>query len=1447
MAANLEYDESLRTFLADQKIEDAYQILKPVFDKIHEEFITMSLNNNDIAKAIDFAPYFIAKKEGEAKEKELKEKKQLLDKKEKDETITEGEKEQLEKINKEIKSINVRNIESDLRKYFEKCFEAGGKWLKNGLNGIAVENEVAEEENEEDVDESNEEVADKKDSKKGFRKLLTAKIILGYIKNNLNILETDKEKQNKIKAALKFFIKDKDDKNSKNFSTYFSGFDENRRNYYVTKKEADTAIATRIVNYNLLKFYNNKKEFEYKKKEYLGVYEYLQNKKIILQAKNGVHLSELTAAIFEIKKDNKNNVPLSQGEIDSYNKVIGNANYLINLYNQQRKREAKAVNDKIKEKNKGKKDNNKKEEIKYNNLKSFVFLYKQIGCGEKKEFIPTIKGKTEAEKNKYLHDEIFVKASKAGEKYFDETLSQNGAISTIFDFIDYLKKEKAEDNYNGVYWSNKALNIVSSSYFGNWTALGEKLVKAKVLNKGDKKKDASFSIPKVVGLAGLFEVLDKEMEEYGKDENDNPKWKQKDSLFKNKFFENFSDNSINEKQKENKRKFEIISKSEKPSQALLTMILSDAEQAARNFVAKSEKILEITDYQTEKNTTNQEIKKWLDNALRINQILKLFKIKENNIKQKSEPLDPKISNFFETFVFTKDNPAKDYDTVRNYLTQKSQNKLGKLKLNFKNSSLAAGWDENKVSENYCTILKDSEECIYLAVLADKSKNFFQKKINEFKDNNKTKKNNPLYIISEESEAWHKMEYKQIAIPMGVGGFVRKCFNVAQQYSWICPKDCLNKEGKIVIQNDEAAGNLTNVIDCYKDFFNKYEKDGFKYKDYNFVFKKSDEYKTLEDFFGDVEKQSYKLIFPNYFRINKSVLDKAVENGEIYLFEINSKDNDYYYNKITNERIKKTVKKKKKDSQTIYWNEVFGDVENKPQLDGGAEIFYRMALEEKDLKMREWKNKEVIENFRFSKEKFIFHCPITLNPCLKNKRITDLVNENIAGRKNQLFLGIDRGEKHLAYYSLVNQKGEIVAQDTLNLPFLDKDGRPRSIKAEKYFEEDKKDNKEWKPRIVNCWNYNDLLDARASNRDLARKNWTTIGNIKDLKEGYISQVVRKIVDLAIYNEGDRKKGFRETPAFIVLEDLNIGFKRGRQKIEKQVYQKLELALAKKLNFLVDKGAKSGETASVDNALQLTPPVRDFGDIKSKQFGIMLYTNPGFTSTTDPITGWRKSISIKKGSEEYIKKQIMDFSTFTDFGFNGKDYFFKYKDANTGKEWILYSGKNGGELDRYRDKFSEKEGKKHWNPEKIEIVKNLEKIFDGFDKNKSFREQIKSGKQINKIDDHTAWESLRFIIDVIQDIRNTGKDEKDNDFILSPVREANGDFFDSRKIKNDEKFPQNGDANGAHNIARKGIIMSEHIKRGLDLYIRNEEWDAWLAGEKTWENYVAKNLKIRQKTV
>lgn len=556
-------------------------------------------------------------------------------------------------------------------------------------------------------------------------------------------------------------------------------------------------------------------------------------------------------------------------------------------------------------------------------------------------------------------------------------------------------------------------------------------------------------------------------------------------------------------------------------------------------------------------------------------------------------------------------------------------------------------------------------------------------------------------------------------------------------------------------------------------------------------------------------------------INKSIIDSWVEGGLLYLFEI--KNQDYNYGKKEDH---------KNNLHTIYWRTVFENIENRPKLNGEAELFYHKALRPENLEIIKDKNgKEIIKNFRFSKEKFVFHVPITLNFCLKNNRINNLVNETLSSSGNIHFLGIDRGEKHLAYYSLVDKNGMIKEQGTLNIPFLDQNGNSRTVKAEKRTLD--KDGKE-QIEIVECKDYNELLDARAGDRNYARKNWQTIGTIKELKDGYISQVVRKIADLALTNN-----------AFIVLEYLDTGFKRGRQKIEKSVYQKLELALAKKLNFLVDKTAKLGQIGSVTNALQLTPPIANYGDIeKRKQVGIMLYTRANYTSQTDPITGWRKSIYLKKGSEEHIKSQITD--KFSDIGFDGKDYFFVYEDENTRKQWKLYSGKNGKSLDRYhREKGNDKN---KWNPIRKDVVEMLNGIFENFDKRRSLHSQIvDEGTELTKIDSiHTAWESLRFTIELIQQIRNTGTAKEDDDFILSSVRDKNDNHFDSRKTTGNQ--PDSGDANGAYNIARKGIVMNEHIKRGYKLYIADEEWDAWLAGKEAWEKWIndsKENLSLKKK--
>ncbi len=74
-------------------------------------------------------------------------------------------------------------------------------------------------------------------------------------------------------------------------------------------------------------------------------------------------------------------------------------------------------------------------------------------------------------------------------------------------------------------------------------------------------------------------------------------------------------------------------------------------------------------------------------------------------------------------------------------------------------------------------------------------------------------------------------------------------------------------------------------------------------------------------------------------------------------------------------------------------------------------------------------------------------------------------------------------------------------------------------------------------ITTCWTRKRVIEPR-------RQEWGVIETINKLKEGYLSQVIHKLDDLMIENN-----------AIIGDGRFELGFKRGRQKVEKQVYSEV----------------------------------------------------------------------------------------------------------------------------------------------------------------------------------------------------------------------------------------------------------------------------------------------------
>ena len=69
------------------------------------------------------------------------------------------------------------------------------------------------------------------------------------------------------------------------------------------------------------------------------------------------------------------------------------------------------------------------------------------------------------------------------------------------------------------------------------------------------------------------------------------------------------------------------------------------------------------------------------------------------------------------------------------------------------------------------------------------------------------------------------------------------------------------------------------------------------------------------------------------------------------------------------------------------------------------------------------------------------------------------------------------------------------------------------------------------------------------------------------------------------------------------------------------------------------------------------------------------------------------------------------------------------------------------------------------------------------------------------------------------------DREQDYIISPAKSREGEYFDSRNC--DDNLPKNADANGAYNIARKGLIYINRIKNtmpgdAVEFKLSDQEW-------------------------
>jgi hypothetical protein len=716
---------------------------------------------------------------------------------------------------------------------------------------------------------------------------------------------------------------------------------------------------------------------------------------------------------------------------------------------------------------------------------------------------------------------------------------------------------------------------------------------------------------------------------------------------------------------------------------------------------------------------------------------------------------------FTTLMEVLDQSIVLYDKTRNYITKKPYS-TEKLKVKFDIGDFLKGWSVDYKSKGAMFFIKDGKYYVGIVdkLFTDEDRNIINENphenpitriINDFQKPDF--KNFPRIFI----RSINKPERQQIAPA------VEKYNLPVDEILEIYDKG-LYKTKHRDINPVEYGESLTKMIEYYKQAIRRHES----YCHYAFNWKESCEYNDISEFFKDSEESCYQLIEEV---VSFDGLLKLVEQGKIYLFEIYGKDLS-------------THSKGTPNLHTIYFKMLFdqrnlNDIVYK--INGGGEIYFRKkSLDYPEAIMREGHHAAklkgkfkypIIKDKRYTTDSFKLNISVTMNfkcPAKQNVDV-DILAYLKANSDEVKIIGIDRGERNLLYVVLIDKDGKMLFQSSLNVIKTYSNGVEHSV------------------------NHNDKLSQKQKNRSEARKSWSVIEEIKKHKDAYMSDVVHFLSNMVL-----------EHKAIVIMEELNIGFKRGRQKIDKQTYQSFEEKFIKKFQYLVLKDRPVDQPGGALKALQLTGSYEDFSKNKSLQSGILFCVPAQSTSKICPATGFVNFLRFN--NYENIKNSQKYLSQFDSIQYNLE------------KEWFEFAfdyKKFGRDVDGSISKWTicTTPGSRYkWNKTTREytaydVTEQLRNIFDVCGINYASGEDIKNDILIS--DDAKLFKKLYEMLNLTLALRYMTEAE---DFILSPIV-RDGKYFNSLTPDN-ILMPLDSDANGAFHISLKGLLLLERLYKSDD---------------------------------
>ena len=1105
-------------------------------------------------------------------------------------------------------------------------------------------------------------------------------------------------KKELIKNHLPDFVTDEEEKQVVehfcNFTTYFTGFHDNRKNMYSDEAKS-TAIAYRLIHENFPRFFDNLRSFA-KISESEVANQFPEIESAFSLYLNVEHIADMFHVDYFP-------VVLTQEQIDVYNNIIGGKteedgtkiqgiNEYINLYNQHHP------------------------DVKLPFLKP---LYKMILSDKVAlSWLP----------EEFENDEEMLTAINDFYKSVQPVIFGDDE-----NCIRHLLTNIAEYNTDHIYISNDlGLTGISQQLFDQYSIFEDAI-------KDELRRNVKQT-PKEKRNPELLEERIKNL--FKKEKSFSISYL--DSLIKDKGEDTIESYYA---------KLGAFDRDGKQTVNLLTQI----EMA---YIAAKE----VLDGKYDNINQSEEATKY------IKDLLDAFKSLQHYIKpllgsgeeaEKDNVFSSQLLNVWEAL----DVVTPLYNKVRNWLTRKPYS-TKKIKLNFENAQLLGGWDMNKEAD-YASVLLRKNNQYYLAIMDKKHNHAFD-----------------IETLPSDGACFEKIDYKLLP---GANKMLPKVFFSKSRINEFAPSTDIQIAYR---QETHKKGKNFNLADCHRliDFFKQSIAKHEDWSKFPFHFSDTSTYEDISGFYREVEQQGYTIGFR---KISESYIYRLVDEGKLYLFQIWNKDFSDYSKGTPN-------------MHTLYWKALFdkanlADVVYK--LNGQAEVFYRKRSLQKEnttvhkalqpIKNKNTQNEkststfdyDIVKDRRYTVDKFHFHVPITINFKSSGRpNINEHVLDIIRHHGIEHVIGIDRGERHLLYLSLIDLKGRIIKQMTLNEIKQQTGGNYGT-------------------------NYKELLVAREGDRAEARRNWKKIENIKDLKAGYLSQVVHVIAQMMV-----------EYNAIVVLEDLNMGFMRGRQKIERSVYEQFEHMLIDKLNFYVDKKKEACAPGGLLHGLQLANKFESFNKL-GKQSGCLFYVPAWNTSKIDPVTGF---VNMLDARYESVESSRRFFSRFDVIRYNEEKNWFEFtfdynnfhaKLDGTKTQWTLCT--YGSRIKTFRNPAKLNQ----WDNEEVVLTDEFKKVFAnaGINIHGNLKEAICSLAKREHL------EPLMHLMKLLLQLRNS-KTNSEVDYMLSPVAE-NGVFYDSRSCNGN--LPIDADANGAYNIARKGLWVLRQIQDSkpgdkLNLALSNKEW-------------------------